>query len=91
MKTYSIVRIGTEYVVQAGEKSILKVATRRRAARLVSDAKELLDTHAAPQLSPQAHVEPSIVPDAGGTPDPRDMPDPEVVSDPEVMPDPPDC
>lgn len=91
MKTYSIVRIGTEYVVQAGEKSILKVATRRKAARLVSDARELLDTHAAPQLSPQADVEPSIVPDAGGMPDPRDMADAEVIPDPEVMPEPPGC
>ena len=43
MKNYSIVRIGNEYVVQADEKSVLKVASRRRAARLVSDAEELLD------------------------------------------------
>jgi hypothetical protein len=43
MKNYSIVRIGNEYVVQADEKSILKIASRRRAARLVSDAAGLLD------------------------------------------------
>ena len=43
MKNYSIVRIGNEYVVQAGEKSILKIASRRQAAQLVSDAAELLD------------------------------------------------
>jgi hypothetical protein len=42
MKTYSIVRIGSDYVVQADEKSVLKIASRRRAARLVSDAAELL-------------------------------------------------
>lgn len=44
MKNYSIVRIGNEYVVQAGDESVLKVASRRRAARLVTDADELLDS-----------------------------------------------
>jgi hypothetical protein len=47
MMIYSIVRIDDEYVVQVGEKSILKVASRRRAARLVLDAAELLDLQAA--------------------------------------------
>ena len=47
MKIYSIVRVDDEYVVQAGEKSVLKVASRRRAARLVADAAELLDLQAA--------------------------------------------
>ena len=42
MKKYSIVRIGSEYVVQAGETRILKVASRREAAKLVTDAAELL-------------------------------------------------
>jgi hypothetical protein len=40
MKNYSIVRIGNEYVVQADDKSVLKIASRRRAARLVTDAAE---------------------------------------------------
>jgi hypothetical protein len=44
MKNYSIVRIGNEYVVQANEKSVLKIASRRRAARLVNEAAELLDS-----------------------------------------------
>jgi hypothetical protein len=43
MKIYSIVRLDDGYVVQAGEKSVLKIASRRRAARLVIDAAELLD------------------------------------------------
>jgi hypothetical protein len=55
MKNYSILRIGNEYVVQAGDKSVLKVASRRKAARLVTDAAELLDAQPA-----QAHAEPSI-------------------------------
>jgi len=49
MKKYSIVRIGSEYVVQAGETSILKVSSRREAARLV-DAAELLQQEPAPAV-----------------------------------------
>ncbi|MFL6817904.1 MAG: hypothetical protein ACJ8EF_08165 [Bradyrhizobium sp.] len=49
MKIYSIVRIGNQYVVQAGEKSILKIASRRRAARLVTEAAELLELQAEAQ------------------------------------------
>ena len=48
MKKYSIVRMGNEYVVQAGEKSILKIASRRRAVKLITDAAELLDQQPAP-------------------------------------------
>ena len=43
MKNYSIVRIGKDYVVQAGEKSVLKTSSRRMAARLINDAAELLE------------------------------------------------
>jgi hypothetical protein len=42
MKKYSILRIGSEYVVQAGETSILKVSSRREADKLVTEAAELL-------------------------------------------------
>ena len=56
MKNYSIVRIGNEYIVQAGENSVLKVASRRRAARLVTDAAELLDSQAAPSIAPAAYT-----------------------------------
>lgn len=59
MKNYSIVRIGSEYVVQAGETSILKVASRRQAARLVTDAAELLGR----EPSPEADEDPSIARD----------------------------
>jgi hypothetical protein len=47
MKRYSIVRIGSEYVVQAGKTSILKVASRAEAAKLVTAA-ELLEQEPAP-------------------------------------------
>jgi len=47
MKDYSIVRIGNDYVVQAGEKSVLKIGSRRRAAKLVTDATGLLEQQPA--------------------------------------------
>jgi hypothetical protein len=73
MKNYSIVRVGNEYVVQANEKSILKIASRRRAERTVSDAAELLDSKSAPPLSPEAPADPSIDRDPGVIPDPQDL------------------
>jgi hypothetical protein len=76
MKNYTIVRIGNEYVVRANEKSILKIASRRRAERTVTDAAELLDSQAAPPLSPEAPVEPI-------TRDPS-----EIARDPKIIPDP---
>jgi hypothetical protein len=77
MKNYSIVRIGNEYVVQADEKSVLKIASRRRAARLVTDAAELLDSQPAAPLSADVDAEPSIDRDPGGMPDSRVIPDPQ--------------
>ena len=71
MKNYSIVRIGHEYVVQAGEKSILKVASRRKAAQLVTSAAELLGSQGAPQVQPKTPAEPSIDPDPGSLADPH--------------------
>ena len=47
MKKYSIVRIGCEYVVQAGETSILKVSSRQEADKLIIDAAELLQQEPA--------------------------------------------
>jgi hypothetical protein len=60
MKIYSIVKIGNEYVVQADEKSIFRVASRRRAARLVTDAAELLDSEAGLRSPRPAPAGPSI-------------------------------
>jgi hypothetical protein len=48
MNSYSIVRVGDDYVVRAEDKSILKIASRRRAARLVTDAAELLNAKPQP-------------------------------------------
>ena len=68
MKNYSIIRIGNEYIVQADEKSVLKITSRRRAARLVTDAAELLDLQAPAQAPLQALAEPSIARDPNEVP-----------------------
>ena len=73
MKNYSIVRIGHEYVVQADAKSILKVASRRRAARLVSDATELLEAELLPQVPLPPPAAPSIDRDTQSMPDPSEV------------------
>ena len=70
MKNYSIVRVGNEYVVQAGETRILKVASRRQAAKLVTDAAELLEQ----QPAPSAGEHPSIACEPTVTPDPAKLP-----------------
>jgi hypothetical protein len=57
MKSYSIVRIGDDYVVRADDKNVLKVASRRRAVQLVTDAAELLNA----QPRPDADAEPLAV------------------------------
>jgi hypothetical protein len=68
MKNYSIVRSGSEYVVLAGEKCILKVASRRKAAKLVIVATGLLDRD--PALPPAA----SITRDLNAIADPSEVP-----------------
>jgi hypothetical protein len=47
MPNYSIIRIGNEYIVQADAKSVMKFSSRRKAAKLISEAAELLDQQAA--------------------------------------------
>ena len=68
MKNYSIERLGNEYVVRAGGKSVLRISSRRRAAKLVTDAAELLQQQ--PALSTEVDG-PSIVPDLGAISDPQ--------------------
>jgi hypothetical protein len=50
------VRIGKEYVVQAGEKSVLKTSSRRMAARLINDAAELLEQKPVPSTDVDASI-----------------------------------
>jgi len=77
MKNYSIVRVGNEYVVQVGETRILKVASRRQAARLVTDAAVLLEQVPAPSAGEDVSLacEGGAAPDPGRvTPDPAEVP-----------------
>ena len=70
MKDYSIVRIGKDYVVQAGEKSVLKTSSRRMAARLINEATELLEQK--PVSS--AAVDSSITCDVSDIPEAPEVP-----------------
>ena len=56
MTSYSMIKVGNDYVVQANDKCILKVGSRRRAAQLINDATDLLNALAAVES-------PDIVPD----------------------------
>lgn len=62
MKSYSIVRIGDDYIVRAEDKSILKVASRRRAVQLVTDAAELLNAWPQPAGEAEPPVEEPVPP-----------------------------
>lgn len=70
MKNYSIVRIGNEYIVQADEKSVLIIASRRRAAKLITDATELLDQQPVAPAgdAPSIACDPSVIPDPSEVP-----------------------
>jgi hypothetical protein len=71
MSDYSIVRVGNEYIVQAGDKSILKVSSRRKAVKLVTLATDLLDQGTTVQTLEQS---PSISRDRDVVPDKSELP-----------------
>ena len=57
MTSYSMIKVGNDYVVQANDKCILKVSSRRKAAQLISDATELLNALTpveSPGIAPEA-------------------------------------
>jgi hypothetical protein len=57
MTSYSMIKVGNDYVVQANDKCILKVGSRRRAAQLINDATDLLNALAvveSPKITPEA-------------------------------------
>jgi hypothetical protein len=49
-------------IVQAGENSLLKIASRRRAAKLITDATELLEARPVLQVSgaPSTGCDPGV-------------------------------
>ena len=66
MTSYSIIKVGNDYVVQANDKCILKVGSRRRAAQLISEATDSLNALAAvpsPDLAPKAPSIPRETPE----------------------------
>lgn len=60
MTSYSMIKVGNDYVVQANDKCILKVGSRRRAAQLISDATDLLNALAAVESPGIAADAPSL-------------------------------
>jgi len=57
MTSYSMIKVGNGYVVQANDKCILKVGSRRKAAQLISEATDLLNALArveSPDIAPEA-------------------------------------
>ncbi len=65
MTSYSFIKVGNDYVVQADDQRILKVASRRRAAQLVNEARGLLSAQAVakPVDEPAAPSLPRETPD----------------------------
>jgi len=60
MTSYSLIKIGNDYVVQVGGQCILKVASRRRAAQLIREAMDLLNAEAAAASRTERPEEPSL-------------------------------
>jgi hypothetical protein len=60
MTSYSMIKVGNDYVVQANDKCILKVGSRRRAAQLISDATDLLNALTPVEAPGIAPDEPSL-------------------------------
>lgn len=57
MARYSIRKLGCEYVVLAGEESVLRIASRRKAAKLVVEAAGLLSEQSDLPSSPDADAD----------------------------------
>jgi hypothetical protein len=62
MTSYSMIKVGNDYVVQANDKCILKVGSRRRAAQLISEATDLLNALAVVEspVSQRKRLHPSV-------------------------------
>jgi hypothetical protein len=64
MRHYGIVKDGKTFIVQAEQQGVLKCASRRRAARTIADATDLMRADTAPNLVPdEAVVDPDDNPD----------------------------
>ena len=61
MTGYSIVRAGNGYVVRFGNQGLLKIATRRKAEKLVLRATQLLAEAPASVIAQPTKVEPTDI------------------------------
>ena len=70
MSDYSIVRVGNEYIVQAGDKSILRISSRRKAVKIMTLAADLLDQETMQQVedAPSISRDPPAVPEKSELP-----------------------
>ena len=70
MSDYSIVRVGNEYIVQAGDKSILRISSRRKAVKIMTLAADLLDQEIVLQVEgfPSISRDRAIVPEKSELP-----------------------
>ncbi len=68
MTRYSIRKLGCEYIVLAGDQGVLRIASRRKAAKIAAEAAELLSVQSAlPEQEPgQSPVKPAKRLDDGG-------------------------
>ncbi|MGQ0682220.1 hypothetical protein [Bradyrhizobium sp.] len=57
MARYSIRKLGCEYVVLVGDESVLRIASRRKAAKLVVEAAELLSEQSDLPCSPDVDAD----------------------------------
>jgi hypothetical protein len=60
MTNYSLIKVGNDYVVLADDQCILRVASRRRAAQLISDAVGLLNAQLASEAGAEEPEAPSL-------------------------------
>jgi hypothetical protein len=60
MTLYSLIKVGNDYVVRVDDQCILKVASRRRAAQLISEAVGLMNAHAAVESQGETPEAPSL-------------------------------
>ncbi|MDE2377001.1 hypothetical protein [Bradyrhizobium sp.] len=60
MTSYTLIKVGNDYVVRADDQCILRIGSRRRAAQLIGEARLLLNSLAAPEAQDESPNDPSL-------------------------------
>ena len=70
MVRYAIIKDGRDFIVQSGEQSVLKCASRREAAKAIAHAKGLMreDTSGAHETSVKAKAQRPLTRSSSGLP-----------------------